>query len=239
VLVMGALAQALPGRIPVPSEGADSLHSVSGGPRPTVMLDGFFGGWGGRPGQDGIDGVAPMEFGSYGVTSGEVLEREYPVVLEGFSYISDSAGPGRHRGSLSIERRWRFLDESSVMIRTTRLRPSDGLAGGGPAGRSANRLERADGTVEERADRMHWHIHVGPGDRLRHVIGGCGGYGDPLERDPAAVLADVLDGTVTVDGARDQYGVVVVTGDGRPAVDESATATARSAARSAAARVSG
>jgi N-methylhydantoinase B len=227
VLTMLALAKALPGRIPVPSEGADSLHVVGKGAEPFVMLDGFFGGWGGRPDQDGIDGVAPMEFGSYGVTSGEMIEREYPVVLEGFEYVPDSAGPGRNRGSLSLRRSWRFLEPATAMIRTTRLDPSPGLAGGGTAGRSGNRLDRADGTVEERDDVMHWHVEMQPGDRLTHVIGGCGGYGDPFDRDPARVLADVVDGTLTEDGARTQYGVVVVQSGGTWTVDEAATAAAR------------
>ena len=68
-----------------------------------------------------------------GVTSAEVIEREYPIVLERFEYVPDSAGPGRYRGSMGTERVWRFLQPASVMIRTTRLTPSGGLAGGGPA----------------------------------------------------------------------------------------------------------
>ena len=50
-----------------------------------------------------------------------------------------------------------------------------------------------------------------------------GGYGDPLERDPARVLADVDSGVVTVDGAREMYGVVVAGG----LVDEAATSALR------------
>jgi N-methylhydantoinase B len=225
---MRALAQALPGRIPVASEGADSLHAVGVGAdgRPFVMLDGFFGGWGGRPNQDGIDGVAPMEFGSYGVTSAEVLEKEYPMVLERFGYVPDSAGPGRYRGSLSMERTWRFLQPTTVMIRTTRLTPSGGLAGGGDAGRSSNHLRRRDGGEESRTDRMHWHVEMQPGDVLSHVIGGCGGYGDPFTREPARVLDDIRDATLTAEAAREQYGVVVVA-EPEPSVDEAATAALR------------
>jgi len=230
-----ALAEALPGRIPVPSEGADSLHAVgddSGG-HPFVMLDGFFNGWGGRPEKDGIDGVAPMEFGCYGVTPGELLEREYPVVLEGFSYVPDSAGPGRNRGSLSLMRSWRFLAPAHVMLRTTRFTPSPGLNGGKPAGASHNRLVRRDGTVEEVTGQMHWHIEVEPGDRLEHIIGGCGGYGSPLDRDPERVLADVTDERLGVDAAAEQYGVVIVAGDGALHVDGEATRARRGGTRSA------
>jgi N-methylhydantoinase B len=224
-----ALAQALPGRIPVPSEGADSLHAVGDDVdgHPFVMLDGFFNGWGGRPEKDGIDGVAPMEFGCYGVTPGELLEREYPVVLEGFSYLPDTAGPGRNRGSLSLLRCWRFLEPAHVMLRTTRFTPSPGLAGGMPASPSRNRLIRRDGTVEEITGQMHWHIEVEPGDRLEHVIGGCGGYGPPIERAPHRVLADVVDERLTIEAAEAQYGVVIGRRDGALHVDEERTRAAR------------
>jgi N-methylhydantoinase B len=112
------------------------------------------------------------------------------------------------------------------MIRTTRLTPSGGLAGGGDAGRSSNQLRRANGSEETRADRMHWHIEMQPGDVLAHVIGGCGGYGDPFTRDPARVLEDVRDETLTIEGARQQYGVAIVT-EPELAVDEAATAALR------------
>jgi N-methylhydantoinase B len=116
------------------------------------------------------------------------------------------------------------------MLRTTRFTPSPGLNGGRPAGASHNRLVRRDGSVEEVTGQMHWHIEVEPGDRLEHVIGGCGGYGAPFERDPERVLADVVDERVTVDGARQQYGVVIVEDGGLLRVDTAATAALREAA---------
>ena len=61
------------------------------------------------------------------------------------------------------------------------------------------------------------------GDTFTHVSAGGGGFGDAFERDPAAVLADVVDGKVSVDAARERYGVVVVDGE----VDATATAEAR------------
>jgi N-methylhydantoinase B len=66
------------------------------------------------------------------------------------------------------------------------------------------------------------------GDRFRHRSAGGGGFGSPLVRDPASVLEDVLAGKVSVDNARELYGVVVVEEPGR--VDEAATAALRGAA---------
>ena len=72
-------------------------------------------------------------------------------------------------------------------------------------------------------------IVLHPGDQLWEYIAGGAGYGDPLDRDPAMVLADVLDGKITRDAARGAYGVVL-TPEGA-AVDEVATKEAREALR--------
>jgi N-methylhydantoinase B len=72
-------------------------------------------------------------------------------------------------------------------------------------------------------------IVLHPGDQLWEYIAGGAGYGDPLERDPARVLADVLDGKVTREAARAVYGIVLAAeGD---AVDEVATKASREARR--------
>jgi N-methylhydantoinase B len=76
---------------------------------------------------------------------------------------------------------------------------------------------------------MEAHV-LQQGDRFTHVSAGGGGFGHAFDRDPAAVLEDVLDGRVSVAGARDRYGVVVAAGE----IDLAATAELRAAARSAA-----
>lgn len=235
-IIQRALAQLAPNRIPVPGETADSLHAVGTDPqgRPFVMLDGFFGGWGGRPNKDGIDGLAPMEFGAYGAAPAELIEREYPVLLEAFDYIPDSAGPGMHRGSLALRRAWRFLADADVMIRTSRLTPSPGLAGGGEGLAHGNHLLRAVATeMEVLPAEMHLHLRVGSGDLVEHVVGGFGGWGDPYRRDTAAVLADVVDGKLTLEAAERQYGVVIAGEEGSYSVDEGGTETLRARGRQA------
>jgi len=212
-VVFRALAKALPDRVPIAGEGGDILHfaGTKADGTPFAMLDGFFGGWGGRPMKDGIDGVTPMTFGSYGTTPAELLEREYPLVVEGFGYKPDTGGAGKYRGSLSVYRHWRFLQPGKIMIRTNRLsRPSEGLAGGQPGGLSEN-LWNPDTEDKQLQRQTHIHLDVRPGDRLHHVVSGSGGHGAPWTRDPGKVFADVKDEKVSIAGAREQYGVVIDT----------------------------
>jgi N-methylhydantoinase B len=68
-------------------------------------------------------------------------------------------------------------------------------------------------------------IAVRKGDLYRHVSAGGGGFGPPCERDPQAVLEDVLDGKVSVEAASDLYGVVLSFDP--PSVDEAGTAARR------------
>jgi N-methylhydantoinase B len=172
-------------------------------------MDLFFGGWGGRPTKDGIDGVAPMSFGSYGSVPAEVLEREFPVVVDGFGYVSDTEGAGKYRGSLAVYKHWRFLQPGTVMVRTNRLvRRSDGLAGGHPGELSANILTSA-GNEQALPRQSHIHLGVKAGDRIYHRVSGSGGFGEPSQRDPQLVLLDVREGKVSIDQARSRYQVVI------------------------------
>ena len=223
-----ALALAQPERTPIPGEGGDVLHFT--GEREDgsafALLDIFFGGWGGRPRQDGIDGVAPMAFGSYGTIPAEILEREFPIVVDGFGYVPDTGGPGRHRGSLSIFKQWRFLSDGNAMVRTNRLqRPSAGMAGGGAGALSRNVMHR-EGGAEVLPNQAHMHLHVSPGDAVFHVIAGSGGHGNAFTRAPEQVAADVRDEKVSIARAAADYGVIV--DPETLAVDEAQTAQLRS-----------
>lgn len=226
-MMFRVLAQALPDKVGVSGEGGDVLHfsgAKSDGSHFSFM-DLFFGGWGGRPTKDGIDGVAPMSFGSYGSVPAEVLEREFPVVVDGFGYVADTEGAGKYRGSLGIYKQWRFLQPGKVMVRTNRLtRRSDGLAGGHPGELSANILTSA-GSQHSLPRQSHIHLEVNAGDRIYHRVSGSGGFGEPSRRDPQLVLMDVREGKVSIDQARSRYHVVI--NAERMTLDEAATARLR------------
>jgi N-methylhydantoinase B len=222
-MMFRVLAQALPDKVGISGEGGDVLHFSGVKPDGShfSFMDLFFGGWGGRPSKDGIDGVAPMSFGSYGSVPAEVLEREYPVVVDGFGYVPDTEGAGKHRGSVGIYKQWRFLEPGKVMVRTNRLmRPSDGLAGGYSGELSTNILT-SQGAEKVLPRQSHIHLEVNAGDRIYHRISGSGGFGEPAERDPALVLADVREGKVSIEQASNRYRVVV--DSEKLLVDQSAT----------------
>lgn len=224
-LVFAALAQALPGRVPVVGEGGDALH-FSGHTeqgQEVSFLDLYFGGWGARPLADGIDGVAPVFMGSYGATAIEMLEAEQPIMVDGFGFVPDSAGAGRHRGSAAVYRQWRFLAPGHAMVRTGRLEPAPGIAGGHP-GAAARTLFIRDGVARDVGAGTHVHFDVGQGDTVYHSTAGAGGYGDPFERPAATVAADVAAGLLTPAIAREIYGVAL-TATGT--LDAAATATLR------------
>lgn len=210
-MLFRVLAMALPDKVGVSGEGGDVLHFSGAKPDGGhfSFMDLFFGGWGGRPDKDGIDGVAPMSFGSYGSVPAEVLEREFPIVVDGFGYAPDTEGAGKYRGSLGVYKQWRFLQPGKVMVRTNRLqRASDGLAGGVAGELSANVLISNAG--ESSLPRhSHLHLEVRPGDRIYHRVSGSGGFGAPWTRAPELVLEDVRAGKISVERARERYKVAI------------------------------
>ncbi len=209
-MVYRALAKALPGRLGGVGEGADMLHfnSHTDG-RYVSFMDVFFGGWGGRPTVDGVDGASPLVMGGgYGSMPAELLEREYPVIIEGFGFVPDTEGAGRYRGSVSVYREWRFRKPAEVLLRTVGLRGSEGLDGGGRGGDAVN-IHRVGERSTVLPPQAHVHLHVQAGDRVYHKVHGSGGYGDPYERDPALVVRDVVEGKISRERARETYGVVL------------------------------
>ncbi len=133
--------------------------------------------------------------------------------------------PGKWRGGLGIVRENRFLKGGAFTSETDRAYdPPAGLFGGGTG--STLKLTRVDPEGGEHA--MHskqTNFTMDPGSSLRWEQSCGGGYGDPLERDPEQVLRDWMDELITIDSAREAYGVVIAE-DGH-SVDLEATAALR------------
>jgi N-methylhydantoinase B len=224
--VMGALAQVAPLQVPACESGGDtgiSLGGYTADRRPFVFLEFLVCSWGGRPFADGIDGVASMvvNFSNYPV---EVIEREYPLRIEEYGFLPDTGGPGQFRGGLALVRRYRFLEQSGTFqIRADRSHfTAYGLAGGQPGSPSRNVLNPGP---NEQVLPPKTTLQVRYADELRHELAGAGGWGNPLLRDPHAVLADVLDQKITPAHARDAYGVALTRDDA--GIDESETTRLR------------
>jgi len=209
-LVLKALAQALPGRVGVPGEATDMMHYA--GPdrsgAPGAVVDIYCGGWGGRPDRDGIDGVAPLWYEVFGTIPVELIERQYPIVVDGFGFVPDSGGPGRHRGSVGVFRQWRFLDEGEVMIRNVRLKEEPGFAQGRPGALPRTTL-RCAGELIDLPLRSTLQQKVHPGDVLLHATAGAGGHGPAFERPVELVLRDLKSGLVSPAAALADYGVAL------------------------------
>ena len=176
-----------------------------------------FGGIPGRPVGDGPDGHSLWP--GFTNVPNEFIEAYFPLRISRYETIPDSGGAGKHRGGNGLSVAYEFLANGQIAIHDERwLTYPWGVLGGDPGMRSTKRLVRKDG-AEEWLPAKCDGIEVQEGDVLYFNTWGGGGWGDPTERDPAQVKADVDRGLVTADGAR-RYGVAIGS-DG--AVDEAAT----------------
>jgi N-methylhydantoinase B len=206
--VFGALAQVAPDRVPAAESGGDTGISIGGYDRerrPFVYLEFLFGGWGGRPDRDGVDGCASMVV-NFANNPIEMVEASQPLRIERYGFVPDSGGPGRFRGGLALVKEYRFLEEEGTLqIRSDRhrFRPY-GLDGGGAGAPASNVLN--PGTDGERVLPSKTLLRIKRGDLLRHTLAGAGGYGDPRRRDPARLRDDLRNGKVTPEAARRDYG---------------------------------
>jgi N-methylhydantoinase B len=191
------------------------------------LMELLFGGVPGRPRGDGLDGHAWWPL--FSATPIEYIENYYPVLVERYRPVKDSGGAGLHRGGAGIEKVYRLLEPGKVSIHDDReVVPPWGINGGLFGGTSSKWLQRAGAEAVERIPSKIDNLAVGPGDRLVYITAGSGGWGDPLDRDPALVARDVGYDLVSADKARSDYGVVL---DAGGKVDAAATEALRTEMR--------
>ena len=196
--VFGALASAMPDRVAAASDGGLSLVTI-GGTRPGgdrfSVVELVSGAWGGQAEHEGQDGVPNLGANVSNIPV-EMLEAAVPVRVERYGYVPDTGGAGRHRGGLSLEREYTFLGEAVLSVRSDRraILPY-GIGEGHPGTPSDNRLWSGG---EERVMASKFSRPVAPGDRFYHRTAGAGGWGDPLDREPDAVLRDVRNRILSV-----------------------------------------
>jgi N-methylhydantoinase B len=182
---------------------------------PQVQYELPAGAIGARANRDGVS-ASKAHVANGSLTPIEILETEFPIEVTRFELVRDSGGAGRQRGGLGYVREYRMLGESTFATRGAKqLTPPAGRAGGLPG--SLSRLVVNPGTASERVVLSRdGNVKLGPGDVLRIEQAGGGGYGDPRTRSAERVLADVREGYVSPEAARDVYGVyVVLDEDGR------------------------
>lgn len=208
-----------------------------GAPYGTFLLDSTAGGGGAFADHDGLDGSGDYVVPRPAIANVEANEANGPFLYLFRSFVPDSGGPGRSRGGAgcALAVTPYETDGLSVMLvgHGVEVPNSAGQFGGlpGSCGRNflkrnagstaalvsaAARLGDLDGLGLDDLGPKPGHMPVAPGDLVGYAFQGGGGYGDPLRREPARVLADVRNGHVTVEGAARFYGAGTVSRRAKP-----------------------
>jgi N-methylhydantoinase B len=226
-VLAGVLAKAVDGRMPADQETIryTGVYGTDAEGRPYLMREVLGGGSGGRWYADGEDTIhvvpdsrnIPVEF----------AESRWPFLVERLGLAVDSGGPGRYRGGLGYDKHIRMLRDAHFMSIADRSVLSCWGVKGGRAGRPFSVVVDPGGPNEREVDALADAEPVRAGEVIRIRTTGGGGWGDPLTRPYDEVARDVAWGKVSVAGARDDYGVVMI-GD---RVDESASDALRAARR--------
>jgi N-methylhydantoinase B len=181
-VVLGALAQALPDRIPAASQGTMNNVTIGGTAdgRPFVFYETIGGGHGGGPLAEGLSGRHSHMTNTRN-TPVEALEGDLPLRIEAYELRNGSGGGGQHRGGDGIRRTYRFTAPATVTINSQRRRAGPyGLRGGEPGQPGRNLLIR-DGS--ERLLEGMVTLEVEAGDRLVIETPGGGGWGKEMDRE--------------------------------------------------------
>ncbi len=222
--VMRALSEVAPLNV---SAGVGNLKVVaySGlfGEDYWVYMDITEGSYGGRFGKDGMDAVDTL-FANTRNNPVEDIESHYPLRVDRYELRDDVAsGPGRWRGGLGSVRQISFLEEGRFALEGDGHRFAPWGIFGGEEGIAGDLVLNPGKDGEQHLPSKIPDRRMKAGETVRTVSPCGGGYGDPLQRDPARVLDDVLDGFVSEENARKQYGVVLSGGG----VDAAETARLR------------
>lgn len=214
-LIIEAVGPATPQGIPA-ANGGDPPFLVSLIERPDKGRFEFFFdmgalGHGATATSDGMNALFhPLEAGG-ALAPAEVMENRMPIVVWRAELNQDSAGAGRFRGGLSGTGEFELLSNGSTSAaaeKTRAAKPTYGRDGGeGPPFLSSITL--LVGTDVEIKCGKRSDIQMTAGDRITNRAAGGAGWGNPLEREVERVALDVRDEYVSVQNARDSYGVVV------------------------------
>jgi N-methylhydantoinase B len=208
--IFGTLAQANGGQVPANSPVYVlyyfRTHDRATG-TPILCIEGLGVGLGARPFADGVDVIYYIAQENYPV---EYVEKDFPLRIEQYAVRPDSGGPGLYRGGCGVIRDVRVLSEEAELgTRMENCRfPPYGVAGG-LAGRPGKILLNPGTPQERELAPVGDGVRLQQGDLLRLVTCGGGGWGDPLARDALLVQQDVARGFVSLQGAREDYGVVL------------------------------
>ncbi len=197
--ILGALRQAVPDRLPA-DNGGQLLALMFGGQREDganyVVGEMIAAGSGASASRDGVDMIETDCTNCMNLPV-EAMEMDAPIRVLRSELRRDSGGPGAHRGGLGLRREYEILDGDVVVTyRGERHgRPALGAEGGGPGGKARAVITRRGGALEVIQSKRVFTLK--PSDRLLIETAGGGGYGDPADRHPAAILEDIRNGKIS------------------------------------------
>ena len=211
-MVFKALAQATPDNIIAESGGTPDQTNIFYGKRAddrpwlTMIIRG--GGLGASSRRDGHHcAIFPANGAN---TPVEIFESDTPLIVAERSLMCDSGGPGRMRGGLGRKMIIRVPDDefappgpTSVALQAGRFKYAPRGLFGAQSGAMARFL------VNDESGDPSGLTLCQPGDVIQFHSAGGGGYGAAFERDPEAVEQDVRNGYVSIEKAREEYGVVI------------------------------
>lgn len=217
-VVLGCLAQAIPGGLVACGAGqagiiAASWQDLATASRRVSVVEPFCGGSGGRRMKDGVDATDAM-IGYLKSTPIEAVEADIPIIVRRHELEANSFGHGRYRGgaAICIELENRAVEMMITVRGLDRFRFQPWGAMGGTCGRNGSTsLNPENLSLKQELGRISV-LTMKQGDVLRMNSPSGGGFGDPLERAPEAVLRDVLDEMLSLELAKFIYGVVISNG---------------------------
>jgi N-methylhydantoinase B len=208
-LLAGVVAQAVGGRMPADQETIryTGFYGNDQKGKPFLSREVLGGGSGGREYADGSDVIhivpdsrnQPAEF----------TENRFPVIVEKLALATDSGGAGKRRGGLGYEKHYRVLVDCHTIVTADRVRLGCYGLSGGKAGQPFCVTVDLFGKAKDLGGLVDGEP-LAAGKVMRVVTTGGGGWGDPLERELELVELDVLQGKVSPEAARADYGVVLV-----------------------------
>jgi len=213
--IFKALAPAIPTRVAA-AHHADLVVANINGRHPAnrklfLYLGGLIGGgWGAKHNEDGMCATIAINDGDTHNGPSEQVEAKYPFIIERYGLREDSGGAGKHRGGLGAEQVVRVLSDTMFNSQIERVenRPW-GLFGGLSAHGNQVAIHRGGQPETVYATGKVFSQLLKPGDAYVLRSGGGGGFGKPTDRRREQVEDDVRQGYVSVEAARDQYGVVI------------------------------
>ncbi len=213
--VFKALAPAIPTKVAA-AHHADLVVANINGRRPDtkklfLYLGGLIGGgWGAKHDSDGMCATIAINDGDTHNGPSEQVEAKYPFIIERYALRQDSGGAGKHRGGLGTEQVVRCLTDTmfNTQIERVEHRPW-GLFGGLSALGNQVAIERHGQPETVYATGKIFSQLLKPGDRYTLRSGGGGGFGKPIDRKREDVENDVRQGYVSIESAREHYGVVI------------------------------